>query len=831
MATRTGAKEKRLLTGLWPVLMIFVSLADGLAQPVQPRNAPAQEPTAPASPPQPAAAQLTLTLEQANERNPTDRTLVHEGRQVLVQGQVVDRAVRFEEYAHLPLLDSNGWSLTVEAPEFMLDRIAPGEFVEVRGILSHRNGLPVVRPVQLTTTRHAAPPKIERMPMGLLESDRALGRVVEVLGRVVTLGEDPAGQYILLENGMRRTYPVYLPRPAGTTGGLNRFRVGDHVQATGMVSVLMQDPSSPPVYRMVLNQPSAVVLVERQWIISPQTLLGTVAAILLATLLWLRHRRLKGRSRRAVRRMHGLCEEILAAGSMEELARKLRSITPRALGMSSVRIYRYDRGSETLVRLASPAEGPVEVVRLDEDAGTIEAAVALCYRNRTPLYVPRTAKSSLLFRERPGSLPYSLALLPMFAKEELAGVLRIESAEKQIPFSDEELGVLQHVANQFALMLKILDQQIRREQLARSEKLAVTGQLISGVAGELKAPLESIFSLSHRMLDAGEGEARAILMESLKVSSILSRLSHVVGPQQGEAGTIEVNQALQQVLESFDKEQRTFDIEMETRLAREPLWTVGIASQLEDVLGNLVLLASQAAGQSQEPRVVIETEGNSRRVQVAIRYGTLVYDEVFPPMPSRPGQREALGFSLCRGILHSLGGDVRIHRAGETSCRMEIELPAVFPVQRPAEVPSRSNRTESLTALLLEPDPAAQRRLVSFLATRSHRAIPVTSEGEALELLRRLRIDVIFCAVRTGPGPVSGNWADFFDRTRNMARVFVLLSDGIDTEASTLFPNGEGFVIHKPLETGELERLLDRMDAKHEARSAAPLETSARVAT
>jgi C4-dicarboxylate-specific signal transduction histidine kinase len=779
-----------------------------------------------------APAQTVLSIEQANERNPASRKLIHEGEQVVIQGQVADRVVRHNEFAHLPMTDGRGMGLTIEAPDFMLDRIAPGEFVEVRGILGNRGGLPVVRPVQLTSTRRAPPPKPERLAMGLLESDRALGKVVEIQGRVVILGEDASGEYILIENGMRRSYPVYLPRASASLGsGLNRFRVGDQVRAVGMVSVAPQERPAATGYRLVVNSPNSVVLVERQWIVSPQTLLATVAGILLITILWLRHRRLRRRARRAIRRMHNLCEELLGASSVEDLARKLRSMAPRALGVSTVYVYRYDRTTETLVRLPVPPDGSSEPVRLDCDAGTIDAAVALCYRNRTPLYVPDLRKSSLFLGERPGNLPFAIALLPMFAKEELVGVFHAESHEKQIPFSNDELSVLQHVANQFALVLKILEQQARREQLARSEKLAVTGQLISGVASELKAPLESIFSLSHRMLDAGEGEARAILMESLKVSSILSRLSQVVGPQQGEAATIEVNQSLQRILDSFAKDGIGSELEVESRLSREPLWTVGAASQLEDVLGNLILLAGQAALQSQDPKLVIETEGNSRRVQVAIRYGALVYDEVFPPMPSRPGQREALGFSLCRGILHSLGGDVRIHRAGETSCRMEIEFPAAFPAQRQPDLRARTKpRSESLTAILLEPDLAAQRRLVSYLASRGHRAIPVTSEGEALELLRRLRIQAIFCAVRTGAGPTTGNWADFFERTRHMARNFVLLSDGIDTDASTLFPQGEGFVLHKPLETGELERLLDRLESRQEAPGNA-VETSVRGAT
>src|SRR5262249_15430554 len=159
-------------------------------------------------------------------------------------------------------------------------------------------------------------------------------------------------------------------------------------------------------------------------------------------------------------------------------------------------------------------------------------------------------------------------------------------------------------------------------------------------------------------------------------------------------------------------------------------------------------------------------------------------------------------------IVHSLGGDVRILRAGETSCRMEIDLPAAFPVQRIETARKQPPRSSSLTAILLEPELASQRHLVAYWSGRGHRAIPVSSEGEAFELLRRLKIDVVLCAIRTA----SGSWVDFFDRVRAQTKNFVLLTDGIESDASTLFPEGEGFVLHKPFETGELEKLIERIE-------------------
>lgn len=777
-----------------------------------------------ATTPQPCSAQTdVLTLEQANERQAPAMTPLHDGEQVVLSGEVAGKPIPMGDFVHVPIVDKTGYGLIVEAPDFMVERVTPGDHIEVRGVLSHRGGLPIVRPVQLTTKGHGNSPAPVDWPITRLRSARALGLVSIVRGRVVGLGEDAGGEFLLVDAGQKVPYPIYLPRAAQPVGtGLTRFLVGDQVQATGVASIASEPPFDSR-HRLVVASAASVALLKREWLVPPQVQLGFVAGLLLAALLTIRHRRQRNRVRRSIRRIHNFCEDLLTVQTIEELRRKLQSLAPRALDVSALQIYRYDRLSESLIPLTAPNEPSIPGSPLDAPRGSLYAAFALCFRNRSPLHIVDTLHSPLLTAEQREKLPRGVVLLPMFAREELVGVLKVDLQDHTSTFGGWELVALQHLANQVALVLKMVDQQNRREQLARSEKLAVTGQLISGVAGELKGPLDSILALSHRLLDFHETGARAILAESLKAATILSRLRQVAGPQQAEAAPLEINHLLGRVLE--DAEWCLPEVELHVGLSPDPLWIMGVASQIEDVLGNLILLASQSAAGSQEPRMSVKTEGNSRRVLVGVRYGALVYDENFPLSPVQPGHKEALSFSLCRGIVHSLGGDVRILRAGETSCRMEIDLPAAFPVQR-TETRRRSvSQPSSLTAILLEPEIAAQRHLVAHWSGRGHRAVPVSSEGEAFELLRRLKIEVVFCAIRTR----TGSWVDFFDRVRHQTPNFVLLTDGIDSDAQTLFPEGEGFVLHKPFETGELEKLIDRIE--QQAENLPAIETSSSAAT
>jgi len=759
-----------------------------------------------------AGAQTVLTIEQAIARSATNFKPQHEGVTVTVKGSVTSKRILFGDYAHLPIWDGKGHGLLLEAPDFMFEDVTPGDLLEVRGVIRQRGGAPVLQPVQLTTLTHSTPSAPLSRPIQQLQSVAAVGLTVVTEGRVVALGEDIGGSYLLLDDGQQILYPVYLPKAAARIGSrLARYHVGDRVRVIGAASQADTDPPFQSKFRLIIADASSLQLMERDSFVAPQLLLAGLLTALTAFLIFFRSRQKRLAIRRSTRRIHGLCEELLTCSSLDDVLRKLRNIAPRALEASHVELYRLDRSAQALRRTLASEQETVPVSSAKGD-GNGNHAVALCFRNRMPLCVPDTRRSSLFWGSQK-DLPRGVVLLPTFAREELMGVLEVVSFDRPRHFHVEELTALQHLANQIAMLLKMIDQQSRKEQVLRSERLAATGQIISGVAGELKGPLDSILSLAHRLLDHGDPEARAIVRESLRATAILSRYSQAAGSGEVEAAPVEVNAVLSRAVETSRKEIPP-ELSCELNLSRDPLWVEGSASQMESVLNNLLLLAARSAKPSLERTLRVESSLVVRRVLVTIRYGTLYFDETLSA-GSAPPDQSGLGFGVCRGIVHSMGGEVRIVRAAENSCRIEIDLPAAFPAHQGATAPSDDDRlpTRALTALILEPEASSQRRLISYWTSRHHRAVPIHNEAEALELLRRLKIDVIFCAIRTA----GGNWVEFFDRVRDQIPAFVLLAEGLSSDATTLFPDGEGFVLRKPLEAGEMDRILDRIECHVES--------------
>jgi len=92
--------------------------------------------------------------------------------------------------------------------------------------------------------------------------------------------------------------------------------------------------------------------------------------------------------------------------------------------------------------------------------------------------------------------------------------------------------------------------------------------------------------------------------------------------------------------------------------------------------------------------------------------------------------------------------------------------------------------------------------LLQLLGDRGDRVVTISSADEAVDLIQRVRFDMVLCAVRqTGL-----NWLEFFERVRYQVGGFVLLTDGLDADMARAFQGGEGFVLTKPIADADVLR-------------------------
>ena len=106
--------------------------------------------------------------------------------------------------------------------------------------------------------------------------------------------------------------------------------------------------------------------------------------------------------------------------------------------------------------------------------------------------------------------------------------------------------------------------------------------------------------------------------------------------------------------------------------------------------------------------------------------------------------------------------------------------------------------------MLLETDDTSQRQLLTMLTSRGYRVVPVHTSEIGIDLAQRLHFDIVFCSIRL-PGM---NWVELSERFQPLVDAFVLISEAYDPDLVINFERGRRFVLNKPFDAVQLDRVL-----------------------
>ena len=755
-----------------------------------------------------ATAQPRLTLEQAGSRTAPDWTPAYETQTVTVTGQVSLRPIWVSDSYYVAIQDDAGYGLLLQGNITQFQTVEPGDWVEVHGMIVRRGGRPVLLPTDIRKFGHAAPPAPKIVKASDLASFRYLG-VLITTESVVNDDDNNAGGDLILIGEKAKDLSIFLPRTRRDTGPhLSGFRAGDRIKVTGIASQYCTLPPYDHYFQILIPSPAAVSTLERGWIIQPPVLLASlIAGTALLAIWWFRERRM-ATLRRQMRVLNALGEEVIAATSPAEILRRLTLTLPELWNSTGVGLYIQSRGAKMLERVQS-SDTPTEFIELDAPKGAMASGVTACFRNRTLVAIPDARRSPFFRKEEGPAAPRSVLFIPMFAQSDLMGVLALYNSGNVHYHGQAEQAAMQHLANQVATALKLQEQTSIREQLFRSEKLAAAGQLISDVANELRSPLESIAALASALRSRQDPEShkelQSIADEASRASETVARLVSFAKVEQSQAERVDLSAMLSGLLKFRAPEWKVKGVEIRSQLAPKSAIVIGSPGQLEQVLLNLLVDAEKAAAEAREKTITVSSSLLAKRVLVEISYPTRSPDlQIAEAIDGDHAGSEALGLGVCRGIIQSHGGEFRVVRLSNIQARFDIELPVVETRHTVAGAPQEYQGIgRQLTVLIVEPDTKVQRQLLQFLGNRGDRVVPVSSAEEGADLAQRLHFDMAICAVRL-PGL---NWVEFFERVRHQVGGFVLLTDGFDNDLARAFQGGEGFVLSKPIDETEVQRI------------------------
>ena len=203
----------------------------------------------------------------------------------------------------------------------------------------------------------------------------------------------------------------------------------------------------------------------------------------------------------------------------------------------------------------------------------------------------------------------------------------------------------------------VTDRANLEEQLRLSEKMAAIGLLAAGVAHEVNTPLTGISSFTQMLLErADPGDPQTELLEKIerqtfRAAKIVNSLLNLARPSGGDAGPVDLNVVIGDVLSLLEHQFRMSQIQVRRDLAGPAVVVRGVEYKLQQVFLNLFLNARDAMPKGGWLSVTTRVE-RRRRVRRGRRHrrrhSIRSTSRASTIRSSRPSPRAAAPASACR---------------------------------------------------------------------------------------------------------------------------------------------------------------------------------------
>jgi PAS domain S-box-containing protein len=228
-----------------------------------------------------------------------------------------------------------------------------------------------------------------------------------------------------------------------------------------------------------------------------------------------------------------------------------------------------------------------------------------------------------------------------------------------------------------------------QEELERSERLASIGTLAAGIAHEINNPVASILLAAQyaqrrrQHPDAGSITDRAladVVENARRCGRIVRSVLHFSQQRPSDLEPQDLRDVVRGALDLVRREAELRAVSLVLELPREPLLVRMNATQIEQVVVNLVQNAIASGEECTRVCVAAESLGHAARLRVqddgpgiADRDRRRVFDPFFTTRHTTGGS--GLGLSVSHGIVVQHGGSVELASEPGKGTRVNVDLP------------------------------------------------------------------------------------------------------------------------------------------------------------
>ena len=367
-----------------------------------------------------------------------------------------------------------------------------------------------------------------------------------------------------------------------------------------------------------------------------------------------------------------------------------------------------------------------------------------------------------------------------------------------------------------------------QEALHRAEKLAALGQFAAGVAHEVNNPAAVVNANLDYLSEAERDALSPPGVEALAESkSAMKRIAGIVR-QLLDAGRLAASPESRTSVNVRRLAEGAFSVAFarfgrRVRLANEVPPDVHVLAGegvLAQVVVNLVVNAVQAIPEHRtDGRVVVRAERGGVRVRVVVEddgagMSPEVLRRVFEPFfTTKPfGSGSGLGLAVSRGLVASLGGELRLEsEQGKGTCAVVDLASAEPPPAAPARLPGVERRAKPLRLLVVDDEAPFRTSLRRLLELRYGVGL-AAGVDEGLAELQLRAYDVVLCDVMMPAGGGERLYRTLQGFAPDLARRVIFLTGGAVTDTARQFLRAQPQpILAKPLDLEKLAELAEKL--------------------
>jgi signal transduction histidine kinase/ActR/RegA family two-component response regulator len=366
-----------------------------------------------------------------------------------------------------------------------------------------------------------------------------------------------------------------------------------------------------------------------------------------------------------------------------------------------------------------------------------------------------------------------------------------------------------------------------QEALHKAEKLAALGQFAAGVAHEVNNPAAVVNANLDYLAETEHDALSPTGLDALEESKVAMQRIAVIVRQLLDAGRLAASPESRTSVSVRKLGDSAFSVAFarfgrRVRLTNEVRPDVHVLAGegvLAQVVVNLVVNAVQAIPDHRsDGHIVVRAEPDGARVRVVVAdNGSGMTPEILrrvfePFFTTKPfGSGSGLGLAVSRGLVASLGGELRLESEPGHGTRAIVELAAAEPPTSQPRHVSTERRQNALRLLVVDDEGPVRTALKRLLELR-YGVDLASGVDEGLSQMQSRAYDLVLCDVMMPAGGGERLYRTLLGFAPELARRVVFLTGGAITDGARQFlRNQPQPVLTKPLDLDQLASLAQDM--------------------